>query len=57
VDAAIAERIDPGKTRRRLERAGEIEDLRLHLTMERVFDWLRRGSEITSVEVPDDGNE
>jgi len=62
VDAAIAERIDPGKTsvaeaRRRLGRSGEIEDLRLHLTMERVFDWLRRGSEITPVEVPDEGNE
>ena len=62
VDAAIAERIDPGKTsvaetRRRLTRSGEIEDLRLHLTMERVFDWLRQGSEITPAEVPVDGNE
>lgn len=62
VDAAIAERIDAGKTsvadtRRRLARSGEIEDLRFHLTMERVFEWLRRGSEITSVEVPDDRND
>ncbi|MCI0634565.1 MAG: trigger factor [Actinobacteria bacterium] len=62
VDAAIAERIDAGKTsvtetRRRLTRSGEIEDLRFHLTMERVFDWLRRGSEVTTVEVPDDRSE
>ncbi|HKY61311.1 MAG TPA: trigger factor [Gemmatimonadota bacterium] len=62
VDGAIAERIDPGKTtvaetRRRLARSGEIEDLRLHLTMERVFEWLRKGSEITPVEVADGGNE
>lgn len=62
VDAAIAERIDTGKTsvaeaRRRMARSGEIEDLRLHLTMERVFDWLRHGSEITSVEVPDGRND
>lgn len=62
VDAAIAERIDPGKTsvaetRRRLTRSGEIEDLRFHLTMERVFDWLRQGSEITAVEATADRNE
>lgn len=62
LDAAIGERIDPEKTsvaetRRRLARSGEIEDLRFHLTMERVFDWLRQGSQITSVEVPDDRNE
>jgi trigger factor len=62
VDAVIAGRIDLAKTsvaetRRRLARSGEIEDLRFHLTMERVFDWLRQGSEITSVEVPDDRNE
>ncbi|MGH7544544.1 MAG: trigger factor, partial [Gemmatimonadota bacterium] len=62
VDAAIAERIDAGKTsvaetRRRLARSGEIEDLRFHLTMERVFDWLRQGSEITSAEVADDRND
>ena len=29
---------------------GEIEDLRFHLTMERVFAWLRERSEITTVE-------
>ncbi len=62
VDAAIAERIDAGKTsvaetRRRLARSGEIEDLKFHLTMERVFDWLRKGSEITSAEVADDRND
>ncbi|MGH7588040.1 MAG: trigger factor [Gemmatimonadota bacterium] len=62
LDAAIAERIDAEKTsvaetRRRLARSGEIEDLRFHLTMERVFDWLRQGSEMTSVEVQDDRNE
>jgi hypothetical protein len=62
LDAAIGERIDAEKTsvaetRRRLARSGEIEDLRFHLTMERVFDWLRQGSQITSVEVPDDRNE
>ena len=62
LDAAIAERSDAGKpsvaeTRRRLARSGELEDLRFHLTMERVFDWLRRGSEITSVELPDDGDD
>ena len=58
VDAAIAERIDPEKTsvaetRRRLSRSGELEDLRFHLTMERVFDWLRERSEITSIEAAD----
>jgi trigger factor len=62
VDEAIAERIDAGKTsvaetRRRLARSGELEDLRFHLTMEHVFEWLRQGSEITSVEVPDDGDD
>jgi trigger factor len=55
VDAAIAERIDPERTsveetRRRLERSGELDDLRFHLTMERVFDWLRERSQITTVE-------
>ncbi len=55
VDAAVAERIDPEKTsvaeaRRRMARSGELEDLRFHLTMERVFDWLRQRSEITSLE-------
>jgi trigger factor len=29
---------------------GELEDLRFHLTMERVFAWLRERSEITTVE-------
>lgn len=62
VDAAIAERIDPEKTsvaetRRRLARSGELEDLRFHLTMERVFDWLRERSEITPSEAPDGKNE
>jgi hypothetical protein len=62
MDEAIAERIDAGKTsvaetRRRLARSGELEDLRFHLTMEHVFEWLRQGSEITSVEVPDDGDD
>lgn len=57
VDAAIAERIDSEKTsvaeaRRRLARSGELEDLRFHLTMERVFEWLRERSEITSIEAP-----
>jgi hypothetical protein len=55
VDAAIAERIDPERTtvedaRRRLERSGELEDLRFHLTMERVFEWLREKSDVTTVE-------
>lgn len=55
LDAAIAERIDTGKlavpeARRRLERSGELEDLRHHLTMERVFDWLRERSTIEDVE-------
>jgi trigger factor len=55
VDAAIAERIDPerasvAETRRRMERSGELEDLRFHLTMERVFEWLRERSEITTVD-------
>ncbi|MGH7570251.1 MAG: trigger factor [Gemmatimonadota bacterium] len=59
VDAAIAERIDPEKTsvaeaRRRLTRSGEIDDLRFHLTMERVFEWLRERSEVTSIEAPND---
>ena len=62
VDAAIAERIAPEKTsvaetRRRLARSGELEDLRFHLTMERVFDWLRERSEITFSEAPDGKNE
>jgi trigger factor len=55
VDEAIAERIDSEKTsvaetRRRLSRSGELEDLRFHLTMERVFAWLREHSTITSIE-------
>ena len=55
IDAAIADRIDPEKTsvveaRRRLERSGDLEDLRFHLKMERVFDWLREHSEIAEVE-------
>ena len=33
-----------------LERSGDPEDLKYHLTMERVFDWLRERSEITTVE-------
>jgi len=39
--------VEPQEVRRRLERAGDLEDLRLHLTMERVFAWLRRNSQIT----------
>lgn len=55
VDAAIAERIDPDRTtvleaRRRLEQAGELEDLRFHLTMERVFGWLREQSDVSTVD-------
>lgn len=55
LDAAIAERIDTGKTsiaeaRRRLERSGDLDDLRFHLEMERVFDWLRERSDIAPVE-------
>jgi trigger factor len=55
VDAAIAERAqesgaDAAELRRRLAQGGEIEDLRLHLTMERVFAWLRENSKITPVE-------
>lgn len=51
VDALIAERAreagtEPGEFRRRLERAGDLEDLRFHLTMERVFAWLREHSQI-----------
>lgn len=58
VDAAIGERIDPEKTslaeaRRRLERSGELDDLRFHLTMERVFAWLRDRSTIITVESSD----
>jgi trigger factor len=49
LDAAIAERIDTehssaAEMRTRLERSGQIEDLRFHLTMERVFAWLREHS-------------
>jgi FKBP-type peptidyl-prolyl cis-trans isomerase (trigger factor) len=52
VDQAIADRVDPSKssvteTRRQLERSGELDDLRFHLTMERVFVWLREHSDIT----------
>jgi trigger factor len=52
VDRAIADRVDPSKssvaeTRRQLERSGELDDLRFHLTMERVFAWLRKHSDIT----------
>jgi len=55
VDAALAERIDPERTsvleaRRRLEQSGELEDLRFHLTMERVFGWLREQSDVSTVE-------
>jgi FKBP-type peptidyl-prolyl cis-trans isomerase (trigger factor) len=51
LETAIAERAseagaDPSEFRRRLERAGDLEDLRLHLTMERVFAWLRENSQI-----------
>lgn len=58
VEAAIAERVDTGgtsvaETRRRLERSGGFDDLRHHLTMERVFEWLRKRSTI----VPVEGNE
>ncbi|HUP02239.1 MAG TPA: trigger factor [Gemmatimonadota bacterium] len=54
VDQAIGERIDPAQSsvaaaRRDLERSGQLDDLRFHLTMERVFAWLREHSEITSV--------
>jgi trigger factor len=52
LEEAIAERarvsgVEPPEIRRRLERAGDLEDLRLHLTMERVFAWLRQNSQIT----------
>jgi len=52
VETAIAERagaegMEPAEVRRRLERAGGLEDLRHHLTMERVFAWLREHSQIT----------
>jgi trigger factor len=52
LDEAIAQRAreagaEPREIRRRLERAGDLEDLRLHLTMERVFAWLRSNSQIT----------
>lgn len=55
VAAAIADRIDLEKTsvaeaRRRLERSGDLEDLKHHLKMERVFEWLRRNNEIIEVE-------
>jgi trigger factor len=55
VEAVLVERareagLEPGELRRRLERAGDLEDLRLHLTMERVFAWLREHSRITPVE-------
>jgi trigger factor len=52
LEEAIAERagetgLEPREVRRRLEKAGDLEDLRLHLTMERVFGWLRENSQIT----------
>jgi len=55
VDRAIAERAEAtgrsdAELRRALERSGEIEDLRFHITMERVFAWLREHSEIRPVE-------
>ncbi len=61
VDGAIADRVDPSnsslaETRRRLERSGELDDLRFHLTMERVFAWLRERSDITP-ELPEPTSE
>ncbi|MBW3660467.1 MAG: trigger factor [Gemmatimonadetes bacterium] len=58
VHEAIAERIDTEETsvaeaRRRLERSGDLEDLRFHLTMERVFESLREESEIVETEADD----
>lgn len=51
LDTAIADRIPSAQSvaeaRRQLERSGELEDLRFHLTMERVFEWLRERSEIS----------
>ncbi|MFN2383060.1 MAG: trigger factor [Gemmatimonadota bacterium] len=54
LDAALGERIDPARTsvaavRGRLQASGELDDLRLHLTMERVFAWLRDRSEMISL--------
>jgi trigger factor len=50
--AVIAERatamgLTADELRRRLAKSGELEDLRHHLTMERVFTWLRENSQIT----------
>lgn len=55
VDAALAERIDAerisvAEARKRLQASGELEELRHHLTMERVFGWLRERSTIEAVE-------
>ncbi|MDX1623926.1 MAG: trigger factor [Gemmatimonadota bacterium] len=54
LEAALAERIDTEEmsvndARRRLERSGDLDDLRFHLKMEKVFDWLRERSEIEPV--------
>lgn len=60
VDTAIADRLPSAQSvteaRRRLESSGEIDDLRFHLTMERVFEWLRERSEISPAlpEIPAD---
>lgn len=60
VDEALARRAEASdrsvaELRVALERSGELDDFRFHLTMERVFAWLREHSEIRPVEVdPDD---
>lgn len=56
--AAIEDRIDTRETsvteaRRRLERSGDLDDLRFHVRMEKVFDWLREHSEIEPVPAED----
>lgn len=55
LDAAIRDRVEGtgmsvDEARRRLERAGELDDLRFHLTTERVFEWLREHSKIRAVD-------
>lgn len=59
VEDALAERADASdrsvaELRVALERSGELEDFRFHLTMERVFAWLREHSNIRPVEVDPD---
>ncbi len=55
LEAALRERLDEDQTldqaRGALERSGQLDDLRFHLTMERVFDWLRERSRVIPVEV------